>query len=151
MNASTEIPFCFADRKSTSGMRQSRPVLEFEATSYFKFATCQVQEVDGQYRPVTLHQHKQHASTIVLDFGGDEYEGLEGDYSFVDKQLRDGDGSLIEYIDLSMCSMLPRQAPPISLQPQPFSLRQPSLRTDKDKLVVQHAHQHTKSVPHACV
>lgn len=147
--------FCLADRKSTSGMRQSRPAIAFDAACYFKLATCQVQEVSGEFRPVTLYRHKQHAETVVLDFGDDEYEGLEGDYSLIDTNLSDSDGSPIAYKDLSMCSKSPRLAPPVSCQPPAAAtgedefLAPPASAIDEDKRLVRHPHHtHEWCAPH---
>eukprot|EP00937_MAST-01D_sp_MAST-1D-sp2_P004819 g4819.t1 len=72
------------------------------------FMECEAQEADGTWRPVAVYAHapgegassaksraRGAARTVVLYFGGDEFEGLDGDYVCAGRVLRDGDGDII--------------------------------------------------------
>lgn len=59
-------------------------------------ATLEVQEDDGTWRAAILYRHRLRSASVVVFFGGGEYEGLDGNYQFgEDNILRDGDGDTI--------------------------------------------------------
>jgi hypothetical protein len=74
-----------------------------------KFGEIELQEDDGRWRPVEISRAKRlsvlhNSESIVLHFGGDEYEGLAGDYrlsghglQFSKDRLLDGDGDEIPW------------------------------------------------------
>lgn len=56
----------------------------------------EVQEEDGSWRHCTLY-YMSESEIVVLWFGKDEYEGLQGDYRIVDGKLLDGDKDEVPY------------------------------------------------------
>ena len=61
----------------------------------------QVKELDGNWAAVEIYRSKKNPDDVVLFFGGDEYEGLEGGYRYAkgpDNRmvLKDSDGGVIE-------------------------------------------------------
>ena len=61
----------------------------------------QVKELDGNWAGVEIYRSKKNPDDVVLFFGGDEYEGLEGGYRYAkgpDNRmvLKDSDGGVIE-------------------------------------------------------
>ena len=43
-----------------------------------------------------MYHDKADPATVVLWFGGDEYEGIGEGYTFVGRTLRDGDGETVK-------------------------------------------------------
>ena len=58
-----------------------------------------VSEFASGWRRATLYQFRSDHSKVCLYFGGEEYEGLDPPYSFVDGVVRDGDGDRVEFVD----------------------------------------------------
>jgi len=56
----------------------------------------EVEEEDGSWRHCTLY-YMSESEIVVLWFGKDEYEGLQGDYRIVDGKLLDGDKDEVPY------------------------------------------------------
>ena len=61
----------------------------------------QVKELDGNWAAVEIYRSKKNPDDVVLFFGGEEYEGLEGGYRYAkgpDNRmvLKDSDGGVIE-------------------------------------------------------
>ena len=50
------------------------------------------------WRSATLYQLREDPTRVCLYFGGEEYEGLDSHYSFVDGVLKDGDGDVVELV-----------------------------------------------------
>jgi len=61
-----------------------------------KALLLQIQEEDGTWRQATMYYMKD-SEVIVLWFGGEEYEGLSGDYRVTEGLIRDGDGDLVAH------------------------------------------------------
>ena len=59
--------------------------------------TCQVQETDGEWKAVTVYNHPHSKKAIILHFGNEEYEGLDGNYTYKSAKLHDGDGEIIRH------------------------------------------------------
>jgi hypothetical protein len=60
------------------------------------FGEIEVQEEDGSWRPVEMSRHKQNKS-IILHFGGEEVEGMEGDYALSSGGVLTAGGDKIEF------------------------------------------------------
>ena len=52
------------------------------------------------WRPATLYKLRSDPTRVCLFFGGEEYEGLDDHYSFVDGVLRDGDGDEVKLVSV---------------------------------------------------
>ena len=55
----------------------------------------EVKEESGEWLQVTVFREKSSGGCCIF-YGGSDYEGLPGTYSYVDGVLLDGDGELIE-------------------------------------------------------
>ena len=80
------------DDREKSELEKSDVV--FDAREYNAGEVRRVTDEDGTQRQALLYHHRIDG-TVVLWFGGDEYEGIGAGYTYRGRILRDGDGETI--------------------------------------------------------
>ena len=70
----------------------------FDNTKYGFIKEVELKVVDGRWRTARIFGRKELPTTVVIFFGGSEYEGLEGDYKMdpLTGHIFDAEGRVIE-------------------------------------------------------
>ena len=69
---------------------------EFRVADFQTIMNCEVED-GGTMRPATILRSLLSPADVVIWYGGTEYEGLDGGYTFEGGKLRDSDGDTITY------------------------------------------------------
>ena len=72
-------------------------ITEFLEADYDKFGECEIEEEDGCWKAAHLFKHKARGFLVVYFPIDNEFEGLDGSYSFADQAMKDGDGDVIDH------------------------------------------------------
>ena len=114
-----ELPFVGCQPLAVQETKVQAPTFQFITSDYNPGGVFEVQEPTGEWRVAHLHFHKAQTH-IVLHFPAtDEYEGLNGGYTFTNGAMRDSDGDMIQH-RLPLCGPTqPAVGPPMHQAPSP--------------------------------